>query len=203
MNTLAKGISIIFHPLLLTTYLVLVLGYFMPEMLRLQTSQLLPFALVVVIITFILPGVNLLILKFFGNIKSLTMVTRQDRYVPFIMISVFYVAATIIFYTMQRVSPNFTKLLMIVSALVVTATIITFFFKISVHALAMWGSIGILLPLNKLTLGQLIMPTVLVIIIAGLVMSARLYLQAHTPREILYGSAVGFGLSFLLMNILF
>jgi membrane-associated phospholipid phosphatase len=203
MNTLAKGISIIFHPLLLTTYLVLVLGYFMPEMLRLQTSQLLPFALVVVIITFILPGVNLLILKFFGNIKSLTMVTRQDRYVPFIMISVFYVAATIIFYTMQRVSPNFTKLLMIVSALVVTATIITFFFKISVHALAMWGSIGILLPLNKLTLGQLIMPTVLVIIIAGLVMSARLYLQAHTPREILYGSVVGFGLSFLLMNILF
>jgi membrane-associated phospholipid phosphatase len=203
MNTLAKGISIIFHPLLLTTYLVLVLGYFMPEMLRLQTSQLLPFALVVVIITFILPGVNLLILKFFGNIKSLTMVTRQDRYVPFIMISVFYVAATIIFYTMQRVSPNFTKLLMIVSALVVTATIITFFFKISVHALAMWGSIGILLPLNKLTLGQLIMPTVLVIVIAGLVMSARLYLQAHTPREILYGSVVGFGLSFLLMNILF
>jgi membrane-associated phospholipid phosphatase len=203
MNTLAKGISVIFHPLLLTTYLVLILGYLMPEMLRLQTSQLPLFAMVVAIITFVLPAVNLLILKFFGNIKSLTMTTRQDRYIPFILISVFYVAATVIFYTMQKVSPNFTKLLMIVSSLVVIATVITFFFKISVHALAVWGVIGILLPLNKLTVGQLVLPTAVVIVIAGFIMSSRLYLQAHTPREILYGAAVGFGCSFLLMNILF
>ncbi len=203
MTTLANALSILFHPLLLTTYLVVLLGWFMPEMLRIPPSRMLAFTGVVAVITFVLPALNLVLLKYLGSIRSLTMRQRSDRYVPFIMITVFYVAATVLFYTMDSLSPNFVKLLAIVSILIVAATVITFFYKISIHSLAMWGAVGILLPLTKASLGQLIWPTAIVIVLTGLVMSARLYLQAHTPREVLYGALTGFGLGFLCMNLFF
>lgn len=203
MTTLAKAVSVLFHPLLLTTYLVVLLGWFMPEMLRIPTSRMLAFTAVVAVITFLLPALNLVLLKYLGSIRSLTMQQRSDRYVPFIMITIFYVAATVLFYTMDSLSPNFVKLLTIVSILIVAATAITFFYKISIHSLAMWGAVGILLPLTKASLGQLVWPTAIVIVLTGVVMSARLYLQAHTPREVLYGALTGFGIGFLGMNVFF
>ncbi|MCU0418024.1 MAG: hypothetical protein MUC38_00070 [Cyclobacteriaceae bacterium] len=203
MTTLAKAVSVLFHPLLLTTYLVVLLGWFMPEMLRIPSSKMMAFTAVVAVITGVLPALNLVLLKYLGSIRSLTMRERSERHVPFIMITVFYVSAAILFYTMDSLSPNFVKLLAIVSMLIVMATVITFFYKISIHSLAMWGAVGILLPLTKASLGQLIWPTALVIALTGLVMSARLYLQAHTPREVLYGALTGFGIGFLGMNVFF
>ena len=94
--------------------------------------------------------------------------------------------------------------MMIVTALVVFSTIVTFFFKVSVHSVAMWGAIGMMLPMNKVSEeNTLLIPTVLVILCAGLVMSARLSLNAHTPREILVGSISGFVIGFFGMIILF
>lgn len=94
--------------------------------------------------------------------------------------------------------------MMIVSAMVVFATIVTFFYKLSVHSLAMWGAVGMMLPMNKISeVGTLLIPTVTVIMIAGFVMSARLALNAHTPREVLVGSTSGFAIGFFGMIVLF
>lgn len=94
--------------------------------------------------------------------------------------------------------------MMIVSAMVVFATTVTFFYKLSVHSLAMWGAVGMMLPMNKVSeMGSLLIPTVVVIVVAGMVMSARLALNAHTPREILIGSTSGFAIGFFGMIILF
>ncbi len=49
----------------------------------------------------------------------------------------------------------------------------------------------------------LLWPTAAVIVVAGLVMSARLYLDAHTPRQVMIGGVVGFGIGFLGMIFLF
>ncbi len=94
--------------------------------------------------------------------------------------------------------------MVIVSSMVVFATLVTFFYKISVHSLAMWGAIGMMLPLNKVSEeNTLLIPTILVIIVAGLVMSSRLALNAHHPREILAGSLAGFAIGFFGMILLF
>ncbi len=44
---------------------------------------------------------------------------------------------------------NMFRFLLMIDLLVVVATLITFFYKISVHSLAMGGLTGILLPLNQ------------------------------------------------------
>jgi membrane-associated phospholipid phosphatase len=61
-----------------------------------------------------------------------------------------------------------------------------------------------LLPLNKVTEeAALLWPTAFVILVAGLVMSSRLLLGAHAPREVLYGGIVGFIVGFGGMVVLF
>jgi membrane-associated phospholipid phosphatase len=67
-----------------------------------------------------------------------------------------------------------------------------------------WGVIGILLPLNKVIDDYAIFVVTLVaLVLAGLVMSARLQLNAHTPREVLVGAVAGFSIGFFGMLILF
>ena len=154
--------------------------------------------------TFVLPAINILIMRYFGNITSVTLYSRQQRIGPFTFISLLYILITFLFYYKSLFSPNFNKLMVIITCMVVISLIITFFYKISIHSLAVCGGIGILLPLNKVTEeATLLWPTAIVILAAGLVMTSRLLLDAHTPREVLYGGIVGFLVGFGGMAVLF
>lgn len=200
----AKLISVVFHPLLLTTYLVIILSYFFPSMLMIRKENRMIIIGLVFVFTFVLPAVNIVMLRAFGNIQSLTLESRQDRILPFVFISLLYVLVTFLFYFKLPFSANFNKLMVIISALVVVSLLITFFYKISIHSIAMGGGIGILLPLNQVTEQMsLLWPTAFTVLVAGLVMSSRLLLDAHTPREVMYGGVVGFVVGFFGMIILF
>jgi len=204
VKQVAKFISVVLHPLLLTTYLVIVLSYYFPSMLMIRKENRMIIIGLVFVFTFVLPAVNLVMLRAFGTIQSLTLQSRKERILPFVFISIFYVLFTFLFYFKLPFSANFEKLMMIVSALVVVSLLITLFYKISIHSIAMGGGIGILLPLNQVTEQMsLLWPTAFTILATGLVMSSRLLLDAHTPREVMYGSVVGFVVGFFGMIILF
>jgi hypothetical protein len=200
----AKIISVLFHPLLLPTYLVLVLHGFFPSMLSLRTEYTYTIIGLIFVFTFVLPSLNLITLRYFGSITSLTLESRQQRILPFTFIALLYLLVTFLFYTKLPFSQNFNKLMVIVTALVVVSLIITTFYKISVHSLAVGGGLGILLPLNRVAeQANLLWPTVILIVISGLVMSSRLLLNAHTPRQVMIGSVVGISIGFSGMIILF
>ncbi len=204
MRVAAKIISFLFHPLLLTSYLVLLIGYYFPTMLMVAPQNMRPILAFIFCFTFILPAVNILMFKIFGTISSYTMDSRKERLVPFVAISIIYVVMTFLFYYRLPFSENFNNLMLLVTLLVVVGTLITFFYKVSIHSLAMWGGIGIIVPLNKaMEQSYLLWPTAGIIVAAGLVMSARLYLNAHTPRQIMIGGLVGFGIGFMGMILLF
>ncbi len=204
MRVVAKIISFLFHPLLLTTYLVTLIGYYFPTMLMVAPQNMRPILAFIFCFTFILPAVNILIFKIFGTISNYTMDSRKERLVPFVAISVIYIVMTFLFYYRLPFSSNFSNLMLLVTMLVVAGTVITFFYKVSIHSLAMWGGVGILVPLNKaMEQSYLLWPTAGIIVAAGLVMSARLYLDAHTPRQVMIGGLVGFGIGFLGMIFLF
>lgn len=88
--------------------------------------------------------------------------------------------------------------------MVIASAVVTLFYKVSVHSVAIWGIIGILLPLNNASEeGLLMYPTVAAIAMAGVVMSSRLQLNAHVPREILVGAIMGFAIGFGGVMLLF
>ena len=203
MRPAAQLVSYLFHPLLFITYLVILLGFLMPRFLLIPPAAIWRFAGFVAVITFVFPAANIVMLKAFGTIRSLEMEKRKDRLLPFMMITVFYGVVCAMFYYKVSMNVNFNKLMLIATALTAVATVMTFFFKISIHSLAMGGALGIIMPLNKAAEGTLLYPVALLIVLAGLVMSARLYLQVHTLREVGYGVALGFLVGFLGMIILF
>ena len=164
------------------------------------------FVFLIFCVTFLLPALNIGIFKTFGSIKSIAMEERQERIIPFSFIAILYSVVTYLFYSRTRVSlnDNLLKFLIIIDALVIVATLVTIFYKVSVHSMSIWGLIGIILPLNKVSEdGALFFPTLALIVIAGLVMMARLQLNSHTPREVLVGGVLGFLTSFLAMVVLF
>jgi membrane-associated phospholipid phosphatase len=207
VNLLARIISIVFHPLLLATYLFALFIFLFPVALEpLKAEGHLTFLFLIFCVTFVLPALNVGMFRMMGTIKSLEMKERKERIIPFIFISVLYVALTYLFHTKPRIGfhDNLLKFMIIIDALVLIATLTTLFYKVSVHSLAVWGLIGILIPLNKvLEDNTLFYPTLFIIVMAGLVMSARLKLNAHTPREVMVGSLLGLATGFAGMVILF
>ncbi|MBY0433179.1 MAG: hypothetical protein K2U26_03625, partial [Cyclobacteriaceae bacterium] len=76
MRSVATIISYVFHPLLFATYLVFLLGWFMPRFLLISPAALLTFAALIFTMTFIFPVSQLYMLKAFGSLPSIHMKTR-------------------------------------------------------------------------------------------------------------------------------
>jgi membrane-associated phospholipid phosphatase len=164
------------------------------------------FIFLIFCVTFLFPALNVGIFKTFGSIRTLAMTDRHERIIPFSFITILYIVVTYLFYSRTRigVEDNLLKFLIIIDALALVGTVATYFYKVSMHSLGICGMIGILLPLNKISeQNALFYPTIATIVLAGLVMSARLQLNVHTPREVMIGGILGFTTSFILMFFLF
>jgi membrane-associated phospholipid phosphatase len=207
VNGLARVVSVVFHPLLIPTYLFALLGFYFPLALYpINGNTLRAFLILVFAMTFILPALNIFFFTITGSIQSVQMKNRKERVLPFLLIFLLYVAVTFLMFYKVRVSADdsLMKFFFIIDALVLASFVITLFYKVSVHALAMAGLLGILLPLAKVSEdGQLFIPLLFSLVINGSVMSARLQLSAHTPREVFTGAVIGFSIGFASMIILF
>lgn len=203
----ARIVSVVFHPLFMPTYLFSLLAWALPTLLEPITPALqLKFLMFIFLVTAALPLLNVGIFKSFRTIRSFAMVERKERLLPFVFISAIYVAVTYLFHIHARMNlnDNFLKFMVIIDMLVVVSTIATFFFKVSVHSVSAWGLIGILVPLNKITeVNSIFYPTLGVIVLAGVIMSARLKVGAHNPREVMLGAVLGLATGVTGMLLLF
>jgi hypothetical protein len=207
VNALARIISFVFHPLLMATYLLILLALTLPAALDpLKPQGYWTFIILIFIVTFVLPVFNLAIFRVFGTIDSFTLVERKQRIIPFLFICIIYISITYVFYSKYRFSlnDNLLKLMIIMDLLVLVATLFTFFFKVSVHSMGIWGLVGITLLLTKISeVNTLFYVTVGLILLAGVIMSSRLKLDVHTPREVMWGSVLGLATSLAGMLLLF
>lgn len=207
MNVLARIISYVFHPLLMGTYLFLIMALLLPAALYpINAESQLMFVAIYFMMSFLLPALMISMMKMFGSVKSLTMENRQERVFPFFMILVLYATFTYMLTYQNKfgLEHNIFRFILIIDALVLISFLITLFYKVSVHAIGIAGLAGILLPLNQQSDNQLLFWTTIgVVVLAGVVMSARLQLHAHTPRQILVGGLAGLLVGFFGVTILF
>lgn len=203
----ARILSIVFHPLFIPTYFFTFLAWALPTLLEPVAPALhAKFLIFIFLVTCLLPLLNVGIFKAFGTIRSYAMPERKERLMPFVFISLIYVAVTYLFHLHARMNlnDNFLKFMVIIDVLIVVATVATFFFKVSVHSVSMWGLIGMLVPLNKITeVDTLFYPTLGVIVLAGFIMAARLHIGSHNPREVMWGAVLGLTAGITGMIVLF
>lgn len=205
---LARIISFIFHPLLMATYLFAVFAICYPlgfEPLNDEATYW-RFVLNLFFLTFMFPALVIGVFKSLGTIDSVMMKSRRERVLPFMIISAVYIAVTVMVHQMIRVNinDNLLRFLLVIDALVLVSAIVTLFFKVSVHSISASGFIGIMFYLNLIMDNRAVLyPTLISILIAGIIMSARLKLNVHTPREVSIGAGIGLVTSVVGMIILF
>jgi hypothetical protein len=195
---IAKFISYLFHPLLMPTYAFLILFN-----IKAYFSLVIPYegkvriALLIFIVTFVFPTMVILFFRSRNMIKSLYQLSRQERKFPYITTIIFYIFAYYLLKNVQ-ISPIFHYFIFGATTISMLAFGINFFWKISIHMIAIGGLIGMLLGLSFT--GIISEPTfvILSIFLAGLIGFARLQLKAHTPAQVYSGFLLGiFGMIYL------
>jgi len=193
MRILMQGISVVFHPLLLPTLMFFVIFRYVPQAFRPLPDEAVPYVLIALCTTtLVIPVLSLLALKLTSSIKSLQMAEREDRIIPFTFIGAFYAITTYKFYDKLNLNPVLVKLMLVATVLIATLTIITLFWKISIHSAGMGGLVGFILALVRMFPGsELLAPFTIAVVALGWVMTARLFLKAHAIDEVVAGAVLG------------
>jgi hypothetical protein len=190
-DTLAKIISVVFHPLLMLVYGLAIIfsaptlfGYLPVEVKKLLF-------LIVLVNNVFLP---LSLLPFFMHrnlISSWTINDRKERTIPLILTTVLYGTTSFIIFRYQI--PFFLKSY-IFSAffLSLAVTVINLWWKISLHSVAAGALLGIVLLLSFRMHTALVGYLILVTITGGSVLSSRLRLNYHNPPQVWLGFLTGF-----------
>lgn len=161
--------------------------------------------LVLALLTIGFPLISILIMKGLDLIESLEMKDNKERFIPLIAVATFLLWTYFMFKPGTNTITSSDPLL----ANMILGCVISIFIvfplnsvhKISLHTVGMGGLIGMIFNILPQTDFQMIGILIVAILSAGLVGSARLYLKAHTNREIYGGYLIGFFGQFFAYNV--
>ena len=188
----AQIVSDICSPLLVPTYGTALAMWFtnlraVPEIYRLIVTAIVAF------ITAGIPLATVLVMMRRGRVSDMPITNRSERIVPMWVAAVCYVATAFVLGYFG--CPLWLRLFMCAAGIAtVIALIITIFWKISAHttgmgglmALVMWTTLNGLADLGAMTLLSV------VILLCGLVATARQRLERHTFAQVIAGWTLGF-----------
>ena len=215
----AQILSVVFHPLLGLTYMLVLLLLINPYLFGVNSITE-DFALIAITLfsTFVVPGLVVVMMKMLGLIQSVEMEDRHDRIIPYIATGIFYLPMYLFFLHNGKVPLAYASFVLGSIIALFTAFFINLFTKISAHAVGMGGLVGMMVitraffSYETFTLhlnwgGAIQMSTnfilMLVIALAGMVGTSRLLLNAHEPKDLYGGYLVGFAAQFVALIFLF
>ena len=140
--------------------------------------------------TLLLPVLLMLMMKRLKIIQSLKLERKEERIYPFFITSVFYFTTWYIFDSI-RIFPFLTMIFVIAITLAIVAAVISFFWKISIHAMSMGAVSAAVLYFTALHYIISPWPAYGLIFMSGLVAFSRLKLQAHSSAQVYAGFLLG------------
>jgi hypothetical protein len=205
---LSKVVSILFHPIFMPLYTLFLIfhsdgiinSYFSGLSVYSGQDQRSRIYLVFFITTVLMPTVSFYILKRNKLVSSFSMPHRHERFFPYLTTVVYYM---ILYYLLRSNKFPIVFLTATLGTIVVVLLImfINMRFKISSHAAGIGGVVAVYAVLIK---HSWIMHSTgilaLLVLLAGVVSTARLSLNAHRVSEIYTGLLLGFFIEFLFMN---
>jgi hypothetical protein len=158
--------------------------------------------IVIGVLTFAAPLLSLLIMYWNGMITSLHLEKKEERVYPFVIVSFYYLLAYIFVayqWPDELKHPAFVGFLFGMLLVFLITFVLNFWIKLSVHAVAIFGVLGLLVAYNQSQLTAFVGEAIpnfrfifIFAILCGLVVTARLYVKAHTLKEALFGMVIGF-----------
>jgi len=195
----AHALSVLFHPLLVPSYFLLILFQlpFYP-LLNISVKIKAMILLFIFVLTFVLPMLVTAGMWFLKLIDSMEIRRRHERIFPMIAITIFFYIA---FYSLKQLAVfQLATIFMLGSTILVLLGLsFNFFYKISQHMIA-WGGLTGALVATGIGLHILLSSWLFGVILAsGITGYARLKTASHTPFEVYSGYILGMSV----MTILF
>ena len=192
MKHLAGGLSVVLYPLFTPTYLMVAFcALFSQNMLPLP-SRYWWFAVGgTAFFTFLIPLVVIVVMMLQGRVSDFDVSNRKERFIPFLYGIMSFSLWCVYLESVLKV-PDFMFRTAVCSVLALVAcTIISRRWKISAHLASMGGVIGMVIG-YLLYFGLNAPVTVcLLLLLSLLLMYARIYLEAHTPAQVVCGYLLG------------
>ena len=195
MRLFSNIISGMFHPLLMVTYGVVLaltftyLAIYPPAMKLLLAGG-------AFLSTAVIPGAFILMMVKNGAAVDMELSDRHERVVPYLIFITWIMVCA--FYMYKMMLPFwFISLLLGACVALILALLINFFWKISAHAIGIGGLLGGIMGVARIHLINPYWAFIIVIIIAGLVGTSRIFLKRHTPMQVYAGFCLGFICTFV------
>ncbi|HDO06163.1 MAG TPA: hypothetical protein ENG85_00600 [Bacteroidetes bacterium] len=190
-KTFARVLSVIFHPLLVPSWFLLIL-FKLPfyTHLNLPTKINTLVLFFVFVMTFVLPALVVTGMWFLKLIENLEMRQRHERIFPMIAITIFFY---ITFYSLEQLSvfQPATIFMLGSTVLVLLGLVFNYFYKISQHMIAWGGFTGAMIALGLSLHSPFYFWLFGIIMASGITGFARLKTASHTPFEIYSGYLLG------------
>ncbi len=197
----ARIVSAVFSPILVPTY-AMILALWLTDLSTLPESVRFGAATVVFLLTGIAPMVAILTLIKLGYVDEFDIPDRHQRYVPTVIMVLCFLGTA--WYIYQAMAPVWLVMLFVagaVSSLILLG--MNTFTKVSGHSLAMGTLLGMMIYIGANGIADVwVTPwIVVVILLVGLVGSARLALYRHTPIQVALGLLTGTVVTYFIMGL--
>ncbi|WMJ75414.1 hypothetical protein RCC89_19955 [Cytophagaceae bacterium ABcell3] len=189
-------LSIALHPLLMPTALFGIIAFQVPDIMNpLSNEGRMSVLFLIFLSTFVMPFLMILAMLVVSkkefSLGNLQMSKAKERFMPFFFTSIFYLVVT--YYLFSSLNTVILLIMAGITASTFITAVVSYFWKISAHAVGINGVIGFLMALTWMYKeNALLYPLVIIILLSGALLSARLYLNAHTPAQVLWGAVLGF-----------
>ncbi len=200
MRVAARWISILLHPLFMPVYTLVLafrldfnLSFFLPPVVLWVTLGM------VFVMTVLFPLTSVLMLLRGGLVETLEMRTRKERIAPYVMTLFYYSLAYWLLRKTEHHGATYAMLFGAILAVGLT-TVITLRWKISAHMVGIGGLLGALTGLFLLHGTFNIQVLAIVIVIVGVLGTARLVDSDHDPAQVHIGALLGFLVMFLCVS---
>ncbi len=216
----AKLVSFLCHPLLILTYILVLLLLANPYPFgdnHISGKKNLLFILVVFLSTFVLPVISIFLMKGLGMVHTMEMKDNKERIGPYIASGIFYLWTFQNFVYNPQMPLTFKIFMLGATIALFVAFFLNNFSRISTYTVGMGAWLGmILIAMSRYYGGSInvyvpefisieismISVFMWVLILAGLVGSARFFLGKHEPMDVYGGYFVGFAAQFIALRIL-
>lgn len=160
-----------------------------PDIISTQRQYLL--ISIIFFATYVVPLLSLFVLKTLGLINSFQVHSIKERKLPiFVMLVIFYVLGRLLINI-----PLFKELgvLFYGTNIALVLIYLLFFLKIkaSLHIMSMASFLGFFLIFSSIHSINILPIAAIIVLLTGILASSRLYLKAHTHKEIYLGFFIG------------
>ena len=187
---LTRLISIVLHPVLMPLIAIELTLKYAPSSVFAISEYLESIKIIIALFTLVIPVIIMLLLIKINKITSLEMSNHKERPLPLMISASLMIIGYIAILPILTFSSFLKGELVGTAIIILIASIISRYWKISLHMLAIGGVLGVLIGINILitNVTQVIIPLLLIASILGI---SRIEEKAHNYTQIYIGFLIG------------